>query len=80
MQNNELIRLDAQLVDMIDHAVFTAELPNGHRFVAVGKNGQWKEFGDEKPPCEVRVEISPYDMSRGHIISGYPGALKGASQ
>ena len=68
MQKKELIRLDAQLEDVIDHAVFAAKLPNGHRFVAVGKRGKSKEFSQLTPPCEVRVEMSPYDMSRGHIV------------
>lgn len=68
MQKNELIHLDARLVDVIDHAVFAAELPNGHRIVAVGKRGTVGEFSTLEPPCEVRVEMSSYDMSRGHIL------------
>ena len=68
MQKNELIRLDARLVDVIDHAVFWGELENGHRFAAVAKGSVGCGFEGLKPPARVTVEFSPFDMSKGTVV------------
>ena len=64
----ETILLDARLVAMIDKHAFDAELENGHQLVAFferkSKNKQCVNCGDR-----VKVEFSPYDMSKGRIIS-----------
>lgn len=70
MEKNELIHLDARLLDVIDHAVFSAELANGHRFVVVAKRSDAEEWCLWKPPCMVVVEMSPFDMSRGFLVTG----------
>lgn len=70
MEKNELIRLDARLLDVIDHAVFTAELANGHRFVAVAKRCDAEAWQAFRLPCRVLVEMSPFDMSRGFLVAG----------
>lgn len=69
MQKNELIRLDARLHDVIDHAVFAARLSNGHAFVAVAKRKGGAPIGGFRPSDRVTVEFSPFDMSTAHIIS-----------
>jgi translation initiation factor IF-1 len=68
MQKNELILLDARIVDVIDDAVFRAELPNGHRFTALAKDKQGRSVGSYRPRDRVQVAMSPYDMSQGHIV------------
>ncbi len=70
MEKNELIRLDARLLDVIDHAVFSAELANGHRFVVVAKQVDAEVLALLRPPCMVVVEMSPFDMSRGFLVAG----------
>jgi translation initiation factor IF-1 len=70
VQKNELIRLDAVLMDVIDHAVFWARLANGHAFVAVARTGT----GDPTTGCRVgdrvTVEFSPFDMATARVVSG----------
>lgn len=68
MCEKEIIRLDARVVGVIGNSAFRAELVNGHRIVAfiVGPDKERKAtlgLGDV-----VKVEMSPYDMSRGRII------------
>ena len=68
MQKNELIRLDARLVDVIDHAVFRAELANGHRFVAIARDRGGRPQEQFKVNDTVTVEMSPFDMSQGRVV------------
>ena len=69
MQKNELIRLDARLHDVIDHAVFAAKISNGHAFVAVAKQKGGTLIEGFRSLDRVTVEFSPFDMSTAHIIS-----------
>jgi translation initiation factor IF-1 len=68
VNKKETILLDARLLSVIDNNAFDAELPNGHRFVAFfGRHDVYRirpEIGEE-----VRVEMSPYDMSKGRLVT-----------
>ena len=69
MQKKERIKLDAVLLDVIDDAVFSAELENGHRFVAVAKGRNGEPLRGFSPEDRVWVEFSPYDMSTAQVSS-----------
>ena len=68
MDKKETILLDARLITVIDKHAFNAELSNGHRLVA---------FFRDKSRCAepsiigttAKVELSPFDMSKGWIVS-----------
>ena len=68
MDKKETILLDARVVSVIDNNAFGAELRNGHRFVAFFGRGKTRR---EKPKVgdEIRVEMSPYDMSKGQLVT-----------
>ena len=68
MQKNEVIQLDATLLNVIDDSVFSAELDNGHRFVALAKEKGGRKFGAFWTADRVSVEFSPFDMSVGRIL------------
>jgi translation initiation factor IF-1 len=68
MQKKELIVLDAQLADVIDDGVFSAELDNGHRFIAVAKGPECRSQEPLKPQERVTVAFSPFDMSKGQVM------------
>ena len=67
MEKKETILLDARLKSVIDNNAFDAELRNGHRFVAFlgcgDRVGIMPQVG-----AQVRVEMSPYDMSKGRLV------------
>ena len=67
MEKKETILLDARLKSVIDNNAFDAELRNGHRFVAFLRRG---DRGDAMPQVgeQVKVEMSPYDMSKGRLV------------
>jgi translation initiation factor IF-1 len=68
VNKKETILLDARLLSVIDNNAFDAELRNGHRFVAFFRRGDMHrtrlEIGEE-----VKVEMSPYDMSKGRLVT-----------
>ena len=67
MDKKETILLDAHLKSVIDTNAFSAELRNGHRFVAfIGRDDEGRcrpEVG-----AVITVEMSPYDMSKGRLV------------
>jgi len=62
-----LLELDGEIIDVLPNQMFKVELENGHQIIAYtgGKMRQFKirmVYGDK-----VKVEMSPYDLSRGRI-------------
>lgn len=53
---------------MLDDSVFTAEIENGHRFVAVAKQLPVASRVGLRPADRVVVEFSPYDMSQARVV------------
>jgi len=64
-----IIRLDARVSGVIAHSVFRAELVNGHEIVAYAARSDRERFADLERGSTVTVEMSPYDMSRGRILT-----------
>ena len=68
MQKKETILLDARLNAVIDKHAFDAELSNGHQLVAFFR-GKSREANSALAGSLVQVELSPFDMSKGWIVS-----------
>jgi translation initiation factor IF-1 len=70
-----LIFLDAEVTSVINRRAFRARLSNGHELVAYRGRG---DAGADAiaPGAEVRVRLSPFDMSRGEIV---PPAERGST-
>lgn len=68
-EKKENFVLDAKLVEMIDNRAFRAVLKNGHTLVAYFPNhGQNTAAANVKVGDHARVDMSPFDMSRGAIV------------
>jgi translation initiation factor IF-1 len=68
MYEKDLIFLDATLATRLSNRAFRAVLDNGHALVVFGcpdDTARPLEPGDR-----VRVELSPFDMSRGRMVTG----------
>ena len=67
MAREDVLRLDAKVVEARPNAMFDVELANGHHVLA-GISGRMRMnyirivIGDR-----VLVELSPYDLTRGRI-------------
>lgn len=63
-----LIELEGEIIDVLPNQMFRIRLENDHKIIAY-TGGKLKKFkirmilGDK-----VRVEMSPYDLSKGRII------------
>ena len=69
MRGKEIIELDAEVVAVINNRAFRARLGNGHEFTAfVPREKMPASGGVCLPGARVRVQMSPFDMSRGEIV------------
>jgi translation initiation factor IF-1 len=64
----DAIRADGLIVEALNERIFRVELANGHRFVARPCSRLRLEFVRLAPGDRVRVELSPYDLSKGRIV------------
>ena len=70
-KKEEVIELDGEIVEALPNAMFRIRLDNGHEVIAYAA-GKMRKFyirillGDR-----VKVEISPYDLTRGRIVYRY---------
>jgi len=56
------------VVETLPNAMFRVELDNGHRVLAHISGKMRMHYIKILPGDKVRVELSPYDLSRGRII------------
>jgi translation initiation factor IF-1 len=64
----EAIEVEAVVVEPLPNAMFRVEMENGHRVLAHVSGKMRKHFIRILPGDRVRVELSPYDLSRGRIV------------
>ena len=66
-----MVELDGEVVEALPNAMFRVKLDNDHEVIAYAA-GKMRKFyiriliGDR-----VRVDLSPYDLTRGRIIFRY---------
>jgi len=69
MAKKEAIRLEATVEEALPNAMFRVELQNGHRILAHVSGKMRMHFIRILPGDKVLVEMSPYDLTRGRIIT-----------
>ena len=67
MQKEEVITLEGVVLTALPNTTFTVELENGHKILAHVAGRLRKHWIRILPGDRVRVEISPYDLSKGRI-------------
>ena len=63
----ETITLDGKFVDALPNAMFRVELENGHTVLAYLSGKMRKYYIRVLLGDRVKVEMSPYDLTRGRI-------------
>jgi translation initiation factor IF-1 len=56
-------------METLPRSVFRVELPNGHRILAHLSGKMRLNFVRIEPGDKVMVEMSPFDLSKGCIVS-----------
>jgi translation initiation factor IF-1 len=67
----ETIVMEGKIVDTLPNAMFRVELENGHNVLAYLSGKMRKYYIRVLLGDKVRVEMSPYDLTRGRIIYRY---------
>jgi translation initiation factor IF-1 len=68
MAKEEAIPMEGTVVEALANTQFRVELDNGHMVMAHVAGKMRKNFIRIVPGDKVKVEISPYDLTRGRII------------
>jgi translation initiation factor IF-1 len=63
----EAIVVEGTVVEPLPNAMFRVELDNGHKVLAHVSGKMRKFFIRILPGDKVKVELSPYDLTRGRI-------------
>ena len=71
MSKQSSIEQDGKIVEALSNAMFRVELKNGHRLVAHISGRMRMHYIKILPGDAVKVEISPYDLTKGRIIFRY---------
>lgn len=68
MPKEEPIEVEGVVTDCFPNAMFKVELPNGHKVLAHVCGKMRMHFIRILPGDVVKLELSPYDLTRGRII------------
>jgi translation initiation factor IF-1 len=67
MAKEDAIEVEGTVVEPLPNAMFRVELENGHRVLAHVSGKMRMNFIRILPGDRVKVELSPYDLTRGRI-------------
>ena len=68
MANEEPIRVEGTVVELLPNTMFRVLLPNEHRVLAHISGKMRLHFIRILPGDKVMLEMSPYDLSKGRIV------------
>ena len=70
-QKEEVIRVDGIVKETLPNAMFRVELENGHEVIAHISGKMRMHYIKLLPGDRVKVEMSPYDLTKGRISFRY---------
>ena len=68
MPGNDAIKVEGTIVEVLENGTYRVELANGHRVLAFVTGKARLSFGRLASGEKVRLEMSPYDLSKGRIL------------
>ncbi|MFH1783963.1 MAG: translation initiation factor IF-1 [bacterium] len=67
MPKKDAIEVEGTILEALPNAMFKVEIENGHKVLAHISGKMRMHFIKILPGDKVKVELSPYDLSRGRI-------------
>ena len=67
MSKEDMIELEGTVLETMPNAMFKVEIPGGHTILAHISGKLRMNFIRILPGDKVKVELSPYDLTRGRI-------------
>jgi len=71
MPKQSSIEQDGTIVESLSNAMFKVELENGHEIIAHISGKMRMHYIKILPGDKVKVDISPYDLTKGRITFRY---------
>ena len=71
MAKQAAIEQDGKIVEALSNAMFRVELENGHEIIAHISGKMRMHYSKILPGDKIKVEMSPYDLSKGRIVFRY---------
>ena len=71
MAKQSSIEKDGSIVEALSNAMFRVELENGHQVIAHISGKMRMNYIKILPGDKVKLEMSPYDLSKGRIVYRY---------
>ncbi len=71
MAKQASIEVDGTIVEALSNAMFRVELENGHIIIAHISGKMRMNYIKILPGDKVKVEMSPYDLTKGRITFRY---------
>ena len=71
MAKQASVQQDGKIVEALSNAIFRVELENGHQLVAHISGKMRMHYIRILPGDKVKVEMSPYDLTKGRIVFRY---------
>jgi len=67
----DVIEVEGTVIEPLPNAMFRVELENGHKVLAHISGKMRMHYIRILPGDRVRVELSPYDLTRGRVVYRY---------
>lgn len=67
MAKEDVIQVEGTVLEPLPNAMFKVELANGHKVLAHISGKMRMHYIKILPGDKVKVELSPYDLTRGRI-------------
>ncbi|MFK7899392.1 MAG: translation initiation factor IF-1 [Cyclobacteriaceae bacterium] len=71
MAKQASIEQDGTILEALSNAMFRVELENGHQLIAHISGKMRMHYIKILPGDKVKLEMSPYDLSKGRIVYRY---------
>ncbi len=71
MAKQNSIEQDGTIVEALSNAMFRVELENGHQVIAHISGKMRMHYIKILPGDKVKLEMSPYDLTKGRIVYRY---------
>ena len=67
MSEDDVIEVEGTILEKLPNAMFQVELENGHKILAHISGKLRMNFIRILPGDKVKIEMSPYDLTKGRI-------------
>lgn len=71
MAKQASVEQEGTIIEALSNAMFRVELENGHKIIAQISGKMRMHYIKILPGDKVKIEMSPYDLSRGRIVFRY---------